>query len=108
SAVYLQNKNNTMNAENTGWGTSAAFKWGILFVYLGVAICFSGCIHKKRLNMKFKETQLTSTPNGHTIHNTQVFSEDDNWIVYDTRNDDTKIGSTRSIEMVNTETGEVK
>lgn len=58
--------------------------------------------------MKFKETQLTTTRNGHTIHNSQIFSKDDNWIVYDTRNDDTKIGSTGSIEMVNVKTGEVE
>jgi len=58
--------------------------------------------------MKFKETQLTRKPHGHTIHYTSVFSKDDNWIVYDTRNNDTMIVSTGSIEMVNVKTGEVK
>lgn len=58
--------------------------------------------------MKFEEIQLTTTPSGHTIHNTQVFSEDGQWIVYDTRNDDTQIGSTGSVEMVNVRTGEVR
>ncbi|WP_257668577.1 DUF3748 domain-containing protein [Parapedobacter tibetensis] len=58
--------------------------------------------------MKFKEIQLTTAPNGHTIHNTQVFSKDSRWIIYDTRNDDTQIGSTGSIELVNVQTGEVR
>src|SRR5690606_8500083 len=35
-------------------------------------------------------------------------SPDGKWIVYDTRNDDSKIGSTSTIEMVNIETGEIK
>ncbi|GAA4781021.1 DUF3748 domain-containing protein [Olivibacter ginsenosidimutans] len=56
--------------------------------------------------MKFTEKQLTFSAEGHTIHNTQVFSKDGQWIVYDTRNDDTQIGSTSSIELVHTKTGE--
>jgi len=55
--------------------------------------------------MKFTEKQLTFSDNGHTIHNTQVFSKDGQWIVYDTRNDDTQIGRTGSIELVHTRTG---
>jgi hypothetical protein len=57
--------------------------------------------------MQFIERQLTFTDNGHTIHHMQVFSPDDQWIVYDIRNDDTKIASTGSIEMVNINTKEV-
>src|SRR3546814_11651053 len=66
------------------------------------------CSPNESVQMNFSETQLTHATQGHTIHNTQVFSKDGQWVVYDTRNDDTKIGSTGSIEMVHTHTGEVK
>src|SRR5690606_5409990 len=106
SQPYLYRiKNNMMNAENIERCTNIAFKWKLLFFCLSV-FCLLSCSRTTKLTMEFKETQLTTTTNGHTIHNTQVFSKDDNWIVYDTRNDDTMIGSTGSIEMVNVETGE--
>lgn len=54
-----------------------------------------------------KETQLTNTPYGHTLNSTQVFSPDDRWIFYDTRNEDTHIARTGSIEKVNVVTGEI-
>lgn len=47
--------------------------------------------------MNFKETQLTFDESGHSIHNYQVFSPDDQWIVYDVRNHDSLITSTGSI-----------
>ncbi len=50
--------------------------------------------------------QLTSDPKGHWLHNTQCFSPDDRWIVYDHRRDDTMIAGTGTIEKVNVETGE--
>ncbi|MBT1712553.1 DUF3748 domain-containing protein, partial [Fulvivirgaceae bacterium PWU5] len=53
------------------------------------------------------EQQLTSGKYGHTLNATQVFSPDDQWVVYDTRNDDTHIGRTDGIEMVNVTTGKV-
>ncbi|MFB2117634.1 DUF3748 domain-containing protein [Parapedobacter sp. 2B3] len=68
----------------------------------------SACISNESIYMNFSETQLTHAAQGHTIHNTQVFSKDSRWVVYDTRNDDTQIGSTGSIGMVNTETSEVR
>lgn len=66
------------------------------------------CQQNGKPPMKFNEIQLTDAPQGHTLHNTQVFSQDGKWIVYDTRNDDTQIGRTGSIEMVNVQTGEVR
>lgn len=54
------------------------------------------------------EIQLTNGPYGHMLNTSQVFSKDGKWLVYDTRNDDTKIAGTGSIEMVNVLTGEVK
>lgn len=53
------------------------------------------------------ETILTTGAYGRTLNATQVFSPDNQWIVYDTRNDDTHIQYTRSIEKVNIITGEV-
>lgn len=58
--------------------------------------------------MKFEERQLTTAPQGHTLHNTQVFSKDGQWVVYDTRNDDGQIISTGSIELANVHTGEIR
>ena len=66
------------------------------------------CHRNEKPFMKFEETQLTTAPKGHTVHHTQVFSKDGRWVVYDTRNDDTQIGSTGSIELVNVHTGEVR
>jgi len=68
----------------------------------------SACHHTDNTVMKFQEVQLTHSSQGHTLHNTQAFSKDGQWIVYDTRNDDAQIGSTPSIEMVNVQTGETK
>lgn len=54
----------------------------------------------------YSETQLTHGDHGHTLNNTQVFSPDDQWVVYDTRNHDTHLGQTCCIRMVHVETGE--
>ncbi|KAB7726714.1 DUF3748 domain-containing protein [Rudanella paleaurantiibacter] len=40
------------------------------------------------------------------MNNTQVFSPDDEWIVYDTRNLDTELGKTCCIRILNLKTGE--
>ncbi|MFT3748184.1 MAG: DUF3748 domain-containing protein [Agriterribacter sp.] len=74
-------------------------------------LCFNfyNCTNvQKEGNMHFTESQLTHNKYGHFLNSTQVFSPDDKWIVYDTRNDDGGIGVTGSIEMVNVETGEIK
>ena len=52
------------------------------------------------------ETQLTHSANGHTLNNTQVFSPDDQWVVYDTRNHDPELGQTCCIRILNLQTGE--
>ena len=51
--------------------------------------------------------QLTTNPKGHFLHNTQCWSPDDQWIVYDNRHRETMIASTGSIEKVNTDTGQI-
>src|SRR5690606_7166302 len=76
-----------------------------MFFLLFVA---EACHRNEKSVMKFQEVQLTQSPQGHTLHNTQSFAKDGQWLVYDTRNDDTQIGSTGSIEMVNVRTGVIK
>src|SRR5215468_6675911 len=51
------------------------------------------------------ERQLTHDNAGHCINSTQCFSPDGNWIVYDSRNDDSQLAANGEIHMVNTETG---
>ena len=63
---------------------------------------------RKTPSMTATEIQLTSDRKGHTLHNTQVFSPDDTWIVYDSRNIDSAIASTNTISMVNVDTKEIK
>ncbi len=48
-----------------------------------------------------KEYQLTFGNKGHTLNYTQCFSPDNEWLVYDTRNEGSLIGSTCCIEKVN-------
>jgi Tol biopolymer transport system component len=60
------------------------------------------------INYPLSEIQLTNDALGHTIHHTQVFSPDDQWIVFDTRNYDDQIASTGKIRMVNVSTKEIK
>lgn len=69
----------------------------------------ASCLDKKtNTSMRFTETQLTHDRYGHFLNSTQVFSPDNQWIVYDTRNDDGGIGVTGSIEMVNAVTGKIQ
>lgn len=56
----------------------------------------------------YKEVQLTHDNSGHTLHNTQCFSKDDYWLVFDTRNQDDQIISTGSIRMVHVDNGHIK
>jgi hypothetical protein len=58
--------------------------------------------------MKTNNSEITTSASGHTLHHNGVFSPDGEWIVYDGRNDDTKIGETSTIGMVNVHTGEEK
>jgi Tol biopolymer transport system component len=58
--------------------------------------------------MAYKEVQLTTDSAGHCLNTTQCFSPDDNWIVFDGRNDDSQIAANGEIAIVNTITGEIK
>lgn len=55
-----------------------------------------------------KEVQITHSEIGHTLNTGQVFSADDEWIVFDHRNSDGDIKITGSIGVVNLKTGEEK
>lgn len=68
---------------------------------------FTACNNNKN-SMLYKDVQLTSDQAGHVIHNTQVFSPDDEWIVFDSRNNENAIGSTSTVGMVNVKTKEIK
>ena len=68
----------------------------------------NACAAQDIFHKQFKPMQLTHGNIGHTLHNTQCFSPNDEWIVYDTRNADSMIGSTGGIAMVNTKTGETR
>jgi hypothetical protein len=54
-----------------------------------------------------QEVQLTKGSYGHMLYASRVFSPDDNWVVYDIRNDQTHIARTCCLEKVNIHTGEV-
>ena len=58
--------------------------------------------------MNFTERQITFDNSGHIIHNYQVFSPDDEWIVFDSRNVETEISSTGTVSIVKVNTGEIK
>ncbi len=55
-----------------------------------------------------KEVQITHGEIGHTLNTGQVFSADNEWIVFDHRNNDGGIKITGSIGVVNLKTGEEK
>jgi Protein of unknown function (DUF3748) len=54
-----------------------------------------------------EEKQLTSSPQGHTLTNTAIWSSDSEWIIYDLRQTQEKFDGPR-IEAVNVKTGEVR
>lgn len=78
--------------------------------FLGVALALAACGSSKthETNMNLKEYQLTSDAKGHYLNQRQAFSPDDQWLVYDNRNDGSLIGLNPSVEMVNIAHGEVK
>lgn len=55
----------------------------------------------------FKLVQATSGTEGHCLYNTQCFSPDDQWVAFDSRNNDTEISKTESVNMINTKTFEI-
>jgi hypothetical protein len=70
-------------------------------------LAFFACTTESKMTT-YKEIQLTNDPSGHCINSTEVFSADDQWIVYDSRLIDSGIGAAGEVAMVNTVTGEIK
>ncbi|WP_154647863.1 DUF3748 domain-containing protein [Pedobacter arcticus] len=83
---------------------------GKINVLYAIILCVIPCLNNScnAQNMSYKERKLTSEAKGHLLNTTQCFSPDGDWLVYDTRNDDSKIGSTKTIEMININTGIIK
>ncbi|WP_211218081.1 DUF3748 domain-containing protein [Niabella aurantiaca] len=63
----------------------------------------NSCVSEKKGS---RIVQLTHSAAGHTLHHNGVFSKDGQWIVFDGRNDDTKIGETSVIGIVEVGTRE--
>ncbi len=82
------------------------------FNFLCLVIPFfylQSCMNNQGKNTDISEIKtLTTSAIGHTIHHNNAFSKDDEWIVFDSRNDETKIGETSTIGIVNVRTGEEK
>src|SRR5690606_40531376 len=84
------------------------YKLNILYLLLSL-FYLQSCMNNQEKNTNTNEiTMLTSSDMGHTLHHNNAFSKDDEWIVFDGRNDDTKIGETATIGVVHVETGEEK
>ncbi len=56
----------------------------------------------------YKTKQLTFDPSGHTLHHQAVFSADGRYVVFDGRNDETHIGRTGSIGLLDLSNGQTK
>lgn len=59
-------------------------------------------------NPNAQEKQLTQGSQGHFLNHRQAFSPDDQWLAFDGRSDDPKMGENDLIGMVNVQSGEVK
>lgn len=76
-------------------------------LFIGVLFYSVSCMNSKHNTLKEEAiVTLTTSAQGHTLHHNGVFSKDGQWVIFDGRNDDTKIGETSLIGMVNVETGE--
>ncbi|SHO60972.1 DUF3748 domain-containing protein [Algoriphagus zhangzhouensis] len=58
-------------------------------------------------NPSAQERQLTFEEAGHFLNQRQVFSPKDEWLVFDGRNDDSKIGENGKVGLLNLESGEI-
>src|SRR5690606_20799436 len=84
------------------------FRYGLNLLCLALPLFYlQSCMNNQEKNTS-EITLLTKSDRGHIIHHSHVFSKDDEWIVFDWRNDDTKIGETSTIGVVHVGTGEEK
>lgn len=75
----------------------------LVLVLISLSSCMNGT---ENIEQGPAISMLTTSEKGHTIHHNGAFSSNDEWIVFDGRNDDTKIGETAVIGVVNVKTGE--
>ena len=54
-----------------------------------------------------RERQITFDNYGHTLNHRQVLSPDGQWVAYDSRNEDSHIAQTDTVEMVHIDSGEI-
>ncbi|WP_373399022.1 hypothetical protein V8V91_04750 [Algoriphagus halophilus] len=54
--------------------------------------------------MELHEIQMTEGPTGHFLNQRQAFSPNDQLLVFDNRNEDSKIGENASIELLDLST----
>lgn len=78
-----------------------------ILIGAAIPVIFTACTSPSEMK-SYQEIQLTSDPSGHCINSTEVFSPDDQWIVYDSRLVDSGIGAAGEVAIVNTATGEIK
>ncbi len=97
-----------MNIEKKALLFSSVF---FSFIYINSCATFKkNMTTSSKINI-VKKTEpflLTSSQNGHCLNIANAYSADGNWIVYDTRNFDSDIAKTGSIEMVHVKTGEIE
>lgn len=63
---------------------------------------------KSSLNPSAVEQQITRGLQGHFLNHRQAFSSDDQWLAFDGRTEDPKMGENDLIGMIHLQTGEVK
>jgi len=85
----------------------------ITILFFGAATLLSGCSQLDVQSRQMpRQIQLTFDPRNHSLDNNDNFSPDDEWLVYDTRQNFPghpmrAIGANTNIEKVNIETGEI-
>jgi hypothetical protein len=78
-----------------------AFSFLLLMALLFTSVQFKPKNSTMNQNtVELQEIQLTSDPSGHFLNQRQAFSPNDKSLVFDNRNDDSKIGENASIQLV--------
>ncbi|WP_192348961.1 DUF3748 domain-containing protein [Algoriphagus sp. Y33] len=77
---------------------------------LGCYLNYSNVDKERELSdtLAVKEIQLTFGQQGHFLNQRQAFSPDGKYLVFDNRNDDSKIGENGSIQLVNVASKEIQ
>lgn len=114
--IFTTSKDEVTLKEQRNYLINPTEIWGRIKFYFLIAIlsvvlirCDSDNTSVKNYNSNIdafliEEVQLTNQPRGHFLNQRQAFSPDDKWLVFDNRNEDSKIGENGSIQVVNVET----